>query len=276
MPVIYLASSGNQAAVNQRLANVWCDSPTWRMDRCCLPGKTFPDRAAEHSAMIYSACRWSFKTPIPALIPSWRFRILWLSHVDWKAWADPRIRRYGSVLRIYFPFGKRIGSISAWTFRRTASAPCHRAPRCWIQFSSWWTSLFLRWTFSIQAQILNLIEDLKRNFRMTMMFISNDMTVVEHICDNVAVMYLGALVERAKAVWHSVTSSILISRRWSQQSLSLIYLSRKGSAPSCREIFPPHWKSIRNADLPSAVPTARWFAKISCQSFSNYVACHCC
>lgn len=73
--------------------------------------------------------------------------------------------------------------------------------------------LFLRWTFSIQAQILNLIEDLKRNFRMTMMFISNDMTVVEHICDNVAVMYLGALVERAKAVWHSVTSSILISRR---------------------------------------------------------------
>lgn len=73
--------------------------------------------------------------------------------------------------------------------------------------------MFLRWTFSIQAQILNLIEDLKRNFRMTMMFISNDMTVVEHICDNVAVMYLGALVERAKAVWHSVTSSILIPRR---------------------------------------------------------------
>lgn len=66
---------------------------------------------------------------------------------------------------------------------------------------------------SIQAQILNLIEDLKRNFRMTMMFISIDMTVVEHICDNVAVMYLGALAERAKAVWHSVISSILIPRR---------------------------------------------------------------
>ena len=47
----------------------------------------------------------------------------------------------------------------------------------------------------MQAQILNLIADLKQNFRMTMMFISHDMTVVEHICDKVAVMYLGHKVE---------------------------------------------------------------------------------
>ncbi|HWQ58087.1 MAG TPA: ABC transporter ATP-binding protein [Clostridia bacterium] len=51
---------------------------------------------------------------------------------------------------------------------------------------------------SVQAQILNLILDLKQTFRMTMLFISHDMTVVEHICDSVAVMYLGAVVETGK------------------------------------------------------------------------------
>ena len=48
---------------------------------------------------------------------------------------------------------------------------------------------------SVQAQILNLIMDLRRQLRMTMLFISHEMTVVEHICDRVAVMYLGRIVE---------------------------------------------------------------------------------
>ncbi len=51
---------------------------------------------------------------------------------------------------------------------------------------------------SVQAQILNLILDLKEAFHTTMLFISHDMTVVEHICDEVAVMYLGRVVESGK------------------------------------------------------------------------------
>lgn len=51
---------------------------------------------------------------------------------------------------------------------------------------------------SVQAQILNLILDLKEAFHTTMLFISHDMTVVEHICDEVAVMYLGRIVESGK------------------------------------------------------------------------------
>lgn len=51
---------------------------------------------------------------------------------------------------------------------------------------------------SVQAQILNLILDLRTVFHMTMLFISHDMTVVEHICDQIAVMYLGKIVEIGK------------------------------------------------------------------------------
>ncbi len=52
---------------------------------------------------------------------------------------------------------------------------------------------------SVQAQILNLITDLRKRLRMTMLFISHEMSVVEHICDQVAVMYLGRIVEMAPA-----------------------------------------------------------------------------
>lgn len=50
---------------------------------------------------------------------------------------------------------------------------------------------------SVQAQILNLLVDLRKKLNMTMLFISHEMTVVEHLCDQVAVMYLGRVVERA-------------------------------------------------------------------------------
>lgn len=50
---------------------------------------------------------------------------------------------------------------------------------------------------SVQAQILNLIVDLRRKLDMTMLFISHEMIVIEHICDKVAVMYLGQVMEMA-------------------------------------------------------------------------------
>ncbi len=48
---------------------------------------------------------------------------------------------------------------------------------------------------SIQAQILNLLKDLQDKLKLTYVFISHDLSVIEHVCDRIAVMYLGKIVE---------------------------------------------------------------------------------
>jgi peptide/nickel transport system ATP-binding protein len=70
---------------------------------------------------------------------------------------------------------------------------------------------------SIQAQIINLLQDLKRDLGLTMLFISHDLRVVEHVSDRVAIMYLGRVVELApaetiyRAPHHPYTQALLSS-----------------------------------------------------------------
>lgn len=52
---------------------------------------------------------------------------------------------------------------------------------------------------SIQAQIINLLEDLQQEFQLTYLFISHNLSVVRHCCQRIAVMYLGKVVELANA-----------------------------------------------------------------------------
>ena len=70
---------------------------------------------------------------------------------------------------------------------------------------------------SVQAQILNLLADLKSRFQLTMVFIAHDLAVVKNVSDRVAVMYLGKLVEVAgsdelyRAAAHPYTEALLAS-----------------------------------------------------------------
>ncbi len=52
---------------------------------------------------------------------------------------------------------------------------------------------------SVQAQILNLLQEMKREFDLSMVMISHDLSVLRHICDSMSIMYLGAIVETGKS-----------------------------------------------------------------------------
>ena len=80
---------------------------------------------------------------------------------------------------------------------------------------------------SVQAQILNLIMDLRRELALSVVFISHNLAVVQHVADTVAVMYLGRVVERAPAerlfedAQHPYTRALLASVLTAEPGLGL-------------------------------------------------------
>lgn len=91
---------------------------------------------------------------------------------------------------------------------------------------------------SIQAQIINLLKDLQVEHKMAYLFISHDLSVVEHISDEVGVMYLGDLVEHAskKAIFtnplHPYTQALLSAAPVPDPSYKKNRIILQGSIPS--------------------------------------------
>jgi len=141
---------------------------------------------------------------------------------------------------------------------------------------------------SIQAQIVNLLRDLQKQMSLTYLFIAHDLSVVEHISNRVAVMYLGRIVELAPSLdlyrdpRHPYTVSLLSAIPSRDVTRKKTRIVLKGDVPNpanppggcpfhprcfmaqdvcaveeppLREIAPGHWSACHFAEeVPSKIP----------------------
>ena len=116
---------------------------------------------------------------------------------------------------------------------------------------------------SIQAQIINLLKDLQEDMHLTYLFISHDLSVVEHISDDVGVMYLGSMVESGikdrifANPMHPYTQALFLTAASSIPAVSTAWISARRSRPSIANMSPAiAWPAIciRRSELhcPSA------------------------
>jgi oligopeptide/dipeptide ABC transporter ATP-binding protein len=131
---------------------------------------------------------------------------------------------------------------------------------------------------SIQAQIINLLEDIQEEFALSYIIIAHDLAVVEHICDRIAVMYLGRIVESAPDVelyenpQHPYTQALLSAVPEPDPDLKKRRVILKGDVPS--PINPPagchfHTRCAISEDIcTTSVPS------LVDMGNEHYVACH--
>ena len=131
---------------------------------------------------------------------------------------------------------------------------------------------------SVQAQILNLLEDLKKEYHLTVLFIAHDLAVVKNVSDRVAVMYLGRLCEIApsdvlyEAPAHHYTAALMSSAVEPDPESSRTSVALAGEPPS--PINPPSGCRFRSrcpraeARCAEEVPELREIAP------GHQVSCH--
>ncbi|BCH29288.1 ABC transporter ATP-binding protein [Mesorhizobium sp. L-8-10] len=131
---------------------------------------------------------------------------------------------------------------------------------------------------SIRSQILNLLADVQKETGVAYLFISHDLSVVRHIADEVAVMYLGALVERAPAKElfaaprHPYTRALIGSIPAAHPSLRKRYVPLEGEVPSAASL-PSGCRFRTRCPLATEVCTATRPA-LRGVAPAHFVACH--
>jgi oligopeptide/dipeptide ABC transporter ATP-binding protein len=91
---------------------------------------------------------------------------------------------------------------------------------------------------SVQAQVVNLLKDLQEELKLTYLFISHDLSVIEHISDRVGVMYLGKMVEYAdtealfKTPFHPYTEALLSAVPIADPTVAMERIPLQGEIPN--------------------------------------------
>jgi oligopeptide transport system ATP-binding protein len=131
---------------------------------------------------------------------------------------------------------------------------------------------------SIQAQVINLLEDIQKEFKLSYIIIAHDLAVVEHVCDRIAVMYLGRIVELAKdrelytSPLHPYTVALLSAIPVPDPNITKKRIILEGDVPS--PMRPPpgcHFHTRcprRKKECETAVP------QLADIGNGHYVACH--
>lgn len=131
---------------------------------------------------------------------------------------------------------------------------------------------------SVQAQVLNLLEDLKREYGLTLIFIAHDLAVVKNVSDRVAVMYLGKICEVAESdelyrnPSHHYTAVLLNSIPVPDPEIAVTKTAIEGEPPS--PVLPPPGCRF-NTRCPAAEDDCRVEEpQLREISPGHYVACH--
>lgn len=134
---------------------------------------------------------------------------------------------------------------------------------------------------SVQAQVLNLIADLQETKGISFLFIAHDLAVVQHICDDVGVMYLGRMVEKApaetlyKAPKHPYTKALLSAIPVPDPTYKSDKIQLQGDVPS--QLAPPSGCTFRTR-CPEATERCKKEAprtyNLGVNGEEHLVACH--
>ena len=131
---------------------------------------------------------------------------------------------------------------------------------------------------SIRAQIINLLKDLKEKLNLTILFISHDLSVVRHICDRTAVMYLGEIIETAfneelfESPKHPYTKALLNAVPVISNEINSKKILLKGDVPSPKNL-PSGCKFHTRCPevMPCCIDTIPSFHEIK---YNHFVKCH--